>query len=201
MKPYDVIDFRGHKFDRLTVAAILDAERMLGRQFRISQGSYAGGFGPSAGTHDGGGAGDSIPANLAEARADERVLRSVGFMAYVRPPIPGLWGLHVHWGLLGNRKASAALRAQFAEYAAGGDGLKGNAPDTGPREFVDVRYRWQRGAQRIATARVRIDRALDALAAYDPKTGTGIRGYAVAGARAALRKAKAELPTVPDTTA
>lgn len=203
MKPYDRIQFRGHEFDRLTVAAIEDAERKLepSDRLNITQGSYAGGFGPSAGTHDGGGVFDAIPRDLAQARRWERALRSVGFMAYVRMPIAGLWPLHVHAGLLGNRKASAALRAQFAEYLAGGDALKGSAPDTGPRQFVDVRYRWQRGEVRIANARVKIDRALSALAAYDPKTGTGVRGYSVAAARAALRKAKAELPKVPTTTA
>lgn len=199
--PYDVIEFRGHRFDRITVAAVLDAERKLGRQLRISQGSYAAGFGPSGGTHDGGGVGDSIPRNLEEARADERALRSVGFMAYVRLPIAGLWPLHVHWGLMGNRKASPALRAQFIEYAAGGDALKGSAPDTGPREFVDVRYRWERGEVRIARARQRIDAALNDLAAYSTVTGTGVRGYAVGATRKALRKARAELPNPERTTA
>lgn len=199
-RAYDVIEFRGKRLDRLTVAAIEDAERKLGRQLStITQGSYAGGFGPSAGTHDGGGVFDNMPATVEAARAEELALRSVGFMAYVRHPIPGLWPLHVHAGLIGNRKASPALRAQFAEYLAGGDALKGNAPDTGPRQFTGVRYRWRRGEVRIAKTRQRISRLLEDLAAYDPATGRGVRGYAVGATRKALRKARAELPELPTT--
>lgn len=200
MGKYDVTTFRGKRLDRITVAAILDAERKLGRQLSvITQGSYNSSVGASAGTHDGGGVFDNMPPTLEAARAEERALRSVGFMAYVRPKLVRadgtlVWNLHVHAGLLGHAKASAGLRAQFAEYLKGGDALVGSAPDSGPREFVDVRYRWQRGAVRIASARVKIDKALNALAAYDPKTGTGVRGYSVAAARAALRKARAELP-------
>lgn len=204
-RPYDVITFRGHRFDRLTVAAILDVERDLGRELNITQGSYNTSVAASGTTHAGGGAGDSMPPTLAEARREERALRRRGFMAYVRPELwrngVKVWSLHVHWGLMGNRKASAGLRAQFAEYLAGGDGLVGSARDTGPREFVDVRYRWQRGEVRIARARRRIDAALNDLAAYNTVTGTGIRGYAVGATRKALRKARAELPNPERTTA
>lgn len=197
-RPYDRIEFRGHTLDRITVAAIVDAEHKLpaADQFNITQGSYAGGFGPSAGTHDGGGVFDAIPKDVAQARRWESALRSVGFMAYVRMPIAGLWPLHVHAGLIGNRKASAALRAQFAEYLLGGDALVGSAPDTGPRQFIDVRYTWQRGDVRVIRARRRIDAALNDLAAYSPSKG-GVRGYAVGATRKALRKARAELPRVP----
>jgi hypothetical protein len=200
--PYDIIEFRGHQFDRLTVAAILDVEADLGRELNITQGSYTPGFEKSGGTHDGGGAGDSMPATLEEARREERALRRRGFMAYVRPKLVRasgelVWNLHVHWGLMGNRKASPSLRAQFVEYAQGGDGLVGSGLDIGPREFVDVRYRWRRGEARITRARQRLDAVLNDLAAYNLTTGTGVRGYAVGAARKAARKARAELPHIP----
>lgn len=199
--PYDLTTYNGRQVDWITRAALEDAERLLGYDgpLPVSQGSYnAGGVAASAGTHDGGGAVDVMPKTLAEARRIERALRRLGFAAYVRLPIPGLWGLHVHAILMGNRKLSAGASAQVREYLAGGDGLKGSLPDTGPRDYLANRYRWQRGEVRIASARVKIDKALAALAAYNTTTGTGIRGYGVGAARAALRKARAELPTVPD---
>lgn len=202
LDPYEVIEFRGHKFDRLTHAAILDVEHDLGRELNITQGSYTPGFEKSGGTHDGGGSGDSMPPTIEEARREERALRRRGFMAYVRPRLVRadgsvVWNLHVHWGLMGNRKASPSLRAQFVEYLRGGDGLVGSAPDTGPREFVDVRYRWRHGEARISRARRRLDAVLNDLAAYNPATGTGVRGYGVGAARKLARKARAELPRIP----
>lgn len=200
VKPYDLTTYNGKRVDWLTRAALEDAERLLGYDgpLPVSQGSYnAGGVTASAGTHDGGGAVDIMPRTLEEARRIERVLRRLGFAAYVRLAIPGLWGLHVHAIQMGNRKISAGAAAQVREYLAGGDGLKGSLADTGPRDFVANRYRWQRGEVRIANARVKIDKALAALAAYSADTGTGVRGYSVAATRAALRKAKAELPNRP----
>lgn len=199
----EVITFRGKRLDRVTVAAIEDAERKLGRQLStITQGSYSTSVGASGGTHDGAGVFDNMPATLAQAREEERALRSVGFMAYVRPELVRngvkVWSLHVHAGLIGHPKAAPALRAQFAEYLGGGDALVGSAPDTGPREFTGVRYKWQRGEARISKARERLDKVLEDLAAYDPKTGRGVRGYAVGAARKAARKARAELPRIPE---
>jgi hypothetical protein len=199
----EVVDFRGKRLDRVTVAAIEDAERKLGRELSvITQGSYNTTVAASGGTHAGGGVFDNMPPNLAAARAEERALRSVGFMAYVRPRLVRadgsvVWNLHVHAGLLGHPKASPALRAQFVEYLKGGDALVGSAPDTGPRDFTRVRYRWERGAKRITRARARLDRVLEDLAAYDPAVGRGVRGYAVGAARKAARQARAALPAVP----
>lgn len=201
-KPYDLTTYNGKRVDWITRAALEDAERILdyAGPLPVSQGSYnAGGVAASAGTHDGGGAIDVVPADLGEARQLERVLRRLGFAAYVRPRLTRadgslVWVLHVHAIMIGNRKLSAGASAQVREYLAGGDGLLGSAPDTGPREFTANRYRWQRGEVRIGRARVQIDKALAALAAYSADTGAGVRGYSVGAARAALRKAKAELP-------
>lgn len=105
--------------------------------FYVLQGSYnAGGVKTSAGTHDGGGALDISTYNLGDLKNKRWVVkqgRLAGFMAYLRPYMPNVWTEHIHAGAIGDAEASSGLKAQFAEYYAGGDGLVGNAPDPGPR--------------------------------------------------------------------
>lgn len=195
-RPYDLTTYDGKRVDRLTRAALEDTAAALGYDLTLTQGSYnAGGVSASAGTHDGGGVVD-----LAAWHADEKVaaLRAHGFAAWHRHAIPGLWPEHVHAVLIGNRKLAPAAARQVTAYLNGRNGLADNGPDDGPRQYVDVRYRWKRGARRIGRARTAIDRALVELRAYHPGT-PGVRGYGVAAARAALRKAKANLPTTTTT--
>lgn len=125
---YEVIEWRGHKFDRMTIAAIEAAEHLLGSELDVAQGSYnTGGVGASAGTHDGGGAVDFEPGTLPKRTV--RVLRSVGFAAWERQPIPGVWGHHIHAVLIGNDKLAPVAARQVTAYENGRDGLKDNAPD------------------------------------------------------------------------
>lgn len=187
MSPYDRTTYDAKPVDWLTRAALEEAATDYGQPFDLSQGSYSPGFGPSAGTHNGGGTVDSIPTSLADARAQERALRKAGFAAWVRVAVPGLWPLHVHAVQMGNRKLSAAAKAQVLEYLGGLDGLAGDGRDTGPREFVDVRFRWFRGRRRILRARQLIEKARLQLA-------TGIRGHEVEASRQALREALRDLP-------
>lgn len=186
MKPYDLTTHDGKTVDMLTHLALLEAEQILGYTLSITQGSYnAGGVGASAGTHDGGGAVD-LPAWDWERKV--RALRKVGFAAWYRPTIPGLWNEHIHAVLIGNRKLAAGARHQVDEYLAGRNGLANRGPDTGPREFVDNRFTWQMGLARINKARSLIRRAQAQLA-------SGIRGYkGVQAARAALGQAETLLP-------
>lgn len=186
-KPYDLTVYDGRTVDWLTRAALEDVAAKLGYDLTLAQGSYnAGGVKASAGTHDGGGVVDLAPYDH-----DRKVLelRRAGFAAWYRPAVPGLWGAHIHAVLIGNRKLSAGARAQVADYLAGRNGLANHGADDGPRQYVNNRYRWQRGTKRIARAQALIERAGVLL-------GTGIRGYPVAKSRKALREAAASLPTV-----
>jgi hypothetical protein len=80
----------------------------------------------SGNTHDGGGAVDLTAANWQDK---VHALRAVGFAAWHRPAIPGLWGEHVHAVLIGNLKLSPQARAQVDAYRAHLDGLADHRPD------------------------------------------------------------------------
>jgi hypothetical protein len=102
----------------------------------VVQGSYnAGGVGASAGTHDGGGALD-ISVNRGcglHHRAMVRALREVGFAAWYRPAIPGVWEHHIHAIAVSDPDLSGAAQDQVVDYYHGRDGLAGHGPDTGPK--------------------------------------------------------------------
>ena len=187
-KPYDRTTYDGKTVDWLTRAALEKAAKMLGYTdgLTITQGSFnAGGVAASAGTHDGGGV---VDLSDFEHERKVRALRRVGFAAWYRPAIAGLWPAHIHAVLVGNRKLSAGARNQVAEYLAGRNGLADRGPDTGPRAYVDHRFSWQTGEARINRARGLIERAQATLS-------SGIRGYrGVAAARKALGMAGRSLP-------
>lgn len=125
---YEVVTWRGFKFDRLTIAAIEAAEELLGRKFRIMQGSYnQGKVGASAGTHDGGGAVDFAVEGL--NNRDVRVLRVVGFAAWHRIPSEGPWSEHIHAVLIGNERLAPSAARQVEAYKAGRNGLVSNKRD------------------------------------------------------------------------
>lgn len=128
--PYGKTEIRGHTLDNLTDYALLAVEAKLNyrpRSLTVVQGSYnAGGVGASAGTHDGGGAVDLTPVNWQEK---VHALRAVGFAAWHRPALPGVWGEHIHCILIGNAKLSPAAAAQVVDYRNHRDGLAGHAAD------------------------------------------------------------------------
>lgn len=124
-----IVAFRGFIFNEQTVEMILELERLIGRKPLITQGSYSSAK-ASAGTHSGGGA---IDWRGRFSRNELIAARGIGFYAWQRYKIPGLWGDHVHAGVLGDPSRSRALEAQETSYRNGRNGLKGNGPDTGPR--------------------------------------------------------------------
>lgn len=195
-KPYDLTTYDGDRVDWLTRAALEATAKRLGYDLTITQGSYnAGGVTASAGTHDGGGVVDLAPYDHARKVLE---LRRTGFAAWYRPELwrdgVRVWPPHIHAVLMGNARLSSAARAQVQAYLAGKDGLAGNGPDNGPRNFTDRRFTWRAGMRRITKARALIARA-DALLA------TGVRGYpAVQKARARLGRAATILPTGDTTT-
>lgn len=129
-RPYARTTRQGHQLDQLTNYALYAVEHRLGYDYGsldVLQGSYnPGGVQASAGVHDGGGAVDLSPAHWQDK---VHALRQVGFAAWHRPAIPGLWGEHVHAVLIGNVKLSSAAVAQVRAYRDHRNGLKDNAPD------------------------------------------------------------------------
>lgn len=82
----------GQVVDARTQAMLAEAERLLGFRLVLGQGSYNPGGDPtSAGTHDGGGVVDVVVTGMSTAtRADVvRILRTVGFAAWLRSPAQG----------------------------------------------------------------------------------------------------------------
>lgn len=118
-------------------ADMLNMALQLGASFSATQGSFSTGVAASAGTHDGGGVVDLVPANNANVAA----LRAVGFAAWNRG---AAWGSpsfspHIHAVALGDPTVSPGAAAQVMSYLAGGNGLAGNGPDnfTGGIPSVD----------------------------------------------------------------
>src|SRR4051812_45286804 len=112
-KPYAKTTRNGKTIDQLTNYALYAMEDRLGYtpgSLTVVQGSYnAGGVTASAGTHDGGGAVDLTPENW---EAKVHAARAVGFAAWHRPALPGVWGEHIHMVLIGDAKLSPAAAAQ-----------------------------------------------------------------------------------------
>lgn len=128
--PLDKVTFRGQPMDRKTAAALAIAERRLGYELTVVQGSYnAGGVRQSAGTHDRGGVVDLAPFDHANK---VRVLRDLGFAAWHRPAIPGLWSAHVHAVMIGHQDLARAAADQVDAFRAGLDGLAAGRRDPNP---------------------------------------------------------------------
>lgn len=135
---------RGGKVVDVHTAAVIDAaERKLGYDLTIVQGSPNRGVSASGGTHDGQGVIDLAPF---EHERKVRVLRELGCAAWYRPELwrngVRIWGAHIHAVVIGHRFLSPAAARQVTAYLAGRDGLAGNGPDNGPDGFRDRRFPW-----------------------------------------------------------
>lgn len=139
---YTRVTFRGKTVNKRTAAALLEAEHRLGYELTILQGSYNSGVGASAGTHDGGGAVDLAPWDWEKKVT---ALRRIGFAAWHRPALSGVWGEHIHAGLKGDQEAASGLVNQFSYYDQGLSGLADHARDPfQPHPSKTFRYWWWR---------------------------------------------------------
>jgi hypothetical protein len=119
--PGSVKIFRGKKLNQRTIGMLLNAEKILGAAFHITQGSYSTSVAASGGTHSGGGAMDTNgPRGWNTAVS---ALRRSGFASWHRTPSQGPWGHHIHSIALGDPTASRSAKNQMAAYRRGGDGL------------------------------------------------------------------------------
>ena len=114
--------FRGVTLNERTIRMLLNAERILGAMFHITQGSYSTRVAASGGTHAGGGAMDTNEAGKGW-NAAVRALRLAGFASWHRVPSQGPWRDHIHSIALGDPTASPSAKAQMASFRRGGDGL------------------------------------------------------------------------------
>ena len=134
----------GKVTDARTAAQIVEAQKLAGFVFGITQGSYNGGVSASAGTHNGGGAIDFTSRTLSSANKTRmvRALRTVGFAAWLRPYRAGVWTEHVHaisiqpGGRYDQGVLSTGAHQQVKAYYDGRDGLSGNGPD--PHAWLGV---------------------------------------------------------------
>lgn len=122
--------FRGKTVNVRTKAMLERAEARLGYELTVVQGSYNTGVGASAGTHDGGGA---VDLSAWDHERKVLVLRQLGFAAWYRPTLPGVWNEHIHAIAIGDPDLSSGARNQVYAYYNGRDGLANNGPDNGPR--------------------------------------------------------------------
>ena len=137
-RAYQRVNFRGHTLNRRTVAMIEQAEKFLGFQLEIMQGSYNGGSGKvsaSAGTHDGGGAVDfAWIANATKRNKVVWVLWMVGFAVWPRTELwsggSRVWPNHIHGIAIGDQDMSQGAAKQIQDYYAGLNGLAGHAKDS-----------------------------------------------------------------------
>ncbi len=137
-------EFTGRTVNQRTRAMLAEAEKLLGRDVVLSQGSYnPGGVGASAGTHDGGGAVDISVSDLGTTQRWETVkaLRTVGFAAWFRTPDEGPWPYHIHCIAVGDTDLSIAARNQVADYYVGKNGLASHAADSTPDAYR-VPFTW-----------------------------------------------------------
>ncbi|GAA0567301.1 peptidoglycan-binding protein [Actinomadura livida] len=126
---------------------LAEAERLLGRDLVLDQGSYNPGGDPtSAGTHDGGGVVDISVEGMSPAvrTAAARALRRVGFAAWVRSPEQGDWPWHIHAAAISDTDLSSQAQHQTGDYYLGLNGLAGRNPDDGPQVAIRTWEEYQR---------------------------------------------------------
>ncbi|UBU13009.1 peptidoglycan-binding domain-containing protein [Nonomuraea gerenzanensis] len=129
------VDDGGFVVNARTHGMLTEAERLLGRDLALDQGSYNPGGDPtSAGTHDGGGVVDVSVAGMSAATrtAVTRALRVVGFAAWVRSPQQGDWPWHVHAVAISDPSLSSQAQHQVGDYYLGLNGLANRGRDDGP---------------------------------------------------------------------
>lgn len=125
------VQWHGVTLNKRTALMMEEVQRHIGFHIRPTQGSYSRSVGASAGTHDGGGAIDISVRGLTDRQINRLVkwMRRVGFAAWYRPPLPGVWSAHCHGIAIGTRDLAPIAKQQVTAYKLGRDGLRGNRPD------------------------------------------------------------------------
>ncbi|MFI6263025.1 peptidoglycan-binding protein [Micromonospora sp. NPDC051006] len=143
LSPGSVVTLRGAQVNTRTRSMLFEAERLLGAQLTITQGSYSSSTPASAGTHDGGGALDLSVSGMSSTYRTNvvRQLRRVGFAAWLRTPSQGDWPYHIHAIALADTDQSIGAQHQAGDYYLGFNGLANRAADDGPA--VTPKLSWE----------------------------------------------------------
>ncbi|MFD4474719.1 endo-1,4-beta-xylanase [Streptomyces sp. NPDC058471] len=142
---YTRTTYGGETVNRRTAAMLALASKWAGLTFRLTQGSYSSGVPASAGTHDGGGAGDLDVSAWSTATRNRVVqcMRKAGFAAWYRTPDQGDWGAHIHFEAIGDREMSSGGKSQVQNYFDGDNGLVGNARTEGETHWPNWADRYR----------------------------------------------------------
>jgi hypothetical protein len=129
------------RVNQATDDALREAFRLFRKTYtrvplpRMTQGGMfglGGGADASAGTHDGGGTADFISGDFSRLQYLHFVtcLRLVGFAAWLRPYVEGLWPTHVHLVRIGDDSLSKGAYNQTVDFKNGLTGLASKRKDT-----------------------------------------------------------------------
>lgn len=135
----ECVTFRGKKMDERTARMIVRCEIDFEVKLVLTQGCCnRGGVAASAGTHDCEGVVDFSVNGLTMSQVNKliRALRKIGFAAWYRPYIAGLWGAHIHAVAVGCRNLPAIAARQVTALRQGLDGLASRKPD--PHRGLDL---------------------------------------------------------------
>ncbi len=147
ISPGTKVDWDGFTIDERTRSMLQEAQTTLGRHLVLSQGSYNPGGDPtSAGTHDGGGVVDISVQGMSTTTRTRvvRVLRQVGFAAWLRNPGQGDWPWHIHAAAISDTDLASAAQHQVGDYYLGLNGLANHGPDDGPQVAINTWEEYQR---------------------------------------------------------
>ena len=135
VSPGQRVTYQGKTVNTRTRAMLREAQHRLSRGVTVVQGSYHPGVGASGGTHDGGGVVDLSVRGMSSTTRTRvvRALRQVGFAAWYRSPIPGVWGPHIHVVAVSDPDLATQAQAQVGDYYLGRNGLAGHGADNGPK--------------------------------------------------------------------
>lgn len=166
------VQWRGVTLDERTAAMCAELARITGPiQVTPVQGSFRPSSSYSASTHSGAGAVDISIRWLPYAQRIRLVelARKVGFAAWRRTSIPGVWEEHLHAIAVppsGRRKNDGHLNyqafAQVIDYYNGRSGLASGGKDNGPRNWVGVT--WESYSAAKAAAAIKAEREWDEMA-------------------------------------
>lgn len=137
--------YEGSQFDERTRDMLVEVDALTPFAWTPSQGSYSNAS-ASAGTHSGGGAVDVTGLGVDQCNALVDAMRRVGFAAWHRTPEQSDWVRHVHGiavqpGGKGDRGClHPSAHDQVIDYYEGRNGLAGNGPDDGPRQYVGTTW-------------------------------------------------------------
>jgi peptidoglycan hydrolase-like protein with peptidoglycan-binding domain len=135
--------YTGKRVNTRTRLMLAAADSRLSWSLALVQGSYNTSVEASGGTHAGGGAADISVSHLTTTQRWQTVkaLRTVGFAAWYRPAISGLWSAHIHAMAIGDTDMALVGAKQVADYIVGKNGLADHAADNTPTTYR-VPFTW-----------------------------------------------------------